>query len=185
MGKIILITGGARSGKSTFAESLAKDIGSNILYIATSLPIDDEMRTRIKKHQENRPNCWMTIEQYKNLDEIIINNPSFSGILIDCVTIMVTNLLMDIDTDWDSTPSQQIDRFEEAIFHEFNKIIKASTQIATPIIIVTNEIGMGIVPDNHLSRVFRDIAGRVNQIIAKHATDVYLCVSGIPVRIKG
>lgn len=185
LGKMILITGGARSGKSTYAEKLAKDFGEQVLYIATSIPFDDEMKYRIKKHREQRPAHWQTIEAYKNLDAQIESSvKGKDAVLLDCITIMITNIMLEINTDWDNITGDISSRVEDKVKHEIQSLIEAGKNIDIPLIMVTNEIGMGIVPDNAMSRLFRDIAGRMNQMLAHASDEVYLCVSGIPVRIK-
>ncbi|MGE4283629.1 MAG: bifunctional adenosylcobinamide kinase/adenosylcobinamide-phosphate guanylyltransferase [Clostridia bacterium] len=186
MGKLILVTGGARSGKSTFSENKASELGKEILYVATSIPFDDEMKDRVRKHREQRPSCWDTLEVYKDLDIRIkqaYNNQH--GILVDCITVMVTNILFsNDDINWDTCTMQEINKLELQVKSEINKLIDVCNEFTVPMIAVTNELGMGIVPENRLARIFRDIAGRVNQQLAAAAEEVYLVVSGIPVRIK-
>jgi adenosylcobinamide kinase / adenosylcobinamide-phosphate guanylyltransferase len=183
MGKIILVTGGARSGKSTYAEDIAKKIGGNILYVATSVPFDDEMMLRVKKHREQRPAMWDTIETYKDMD-VNLKPEGKSGVLVDCITIMVTNLMMDNCKDLNNISNTDILEVEECIKTQIEKLINLSKSSSIPFIIVTNEVGMGVVPEYPSGRLFRDVAGRANQMLAKVADEVYLCVSGIPVKIK-
>lgn len=185
MGKIILVTGGARSGKSTYAEEMAKGFGENVLYVATSIPFDDEMKLRIKKHREQRPAHWETLEAYKDLDRHLQEKVAGkSAVLLDCVTIMVTNLMFEGLKDFDNIQTEEAVAVEAMILKEVNKLIDTVSKVETPFIVVTNELGMGIVPEYPSARLFRDIAGRVNQVIARSAQEVYLCVSGIPVKIK-
>lgn len=186
MKNIVLITGGARSGKSTYAEKLAKEEKSGVLYIATSIPFDDEMKDRVKKHKERRPSTWHTFEGYKNLKQVFYNEEmQFGTILLDCITIMVTNLMFDIAGDsFDALNNEAIDTMESEILQEVADFICEGEKSSKTIIIVTNEIGSGIVPEYKMARVFRDIAGRVNQYIASRAKEVHLVVSGIPIKIK-
>ena len=186
MKNIILITGGARSGKSTYAEELAKEAKGGVLYIATSIPFDDEMKDRVKKHKERRPSTWDTFEGYKNLKKVFYNkNLQFDTILLDCITIMVTNLMFDKAGDnFDELNEQEINTMEKDILQEVNDFLNAAEESLKTIIIVTNELGSGIVPEYKMSRVFRDIAGRVNQYIASRASEVNLVVCGIPIKIK-
>ncbi len=185
MAKLILITGGARSGKSTYAEKIASKAGSNVLYIATALPIDSEMEERIAKHREHRPSHWQTIEAYRDLDTLILKNtPGKSAVLLDCVTVMLNNLLFDAGVDWETADFSMIADLEEQSRKEFQKLIICADKLDIPIILVTNELGMGLMPGNRLSRIFMDIHGRINQLLASAAQEVFLCVSGIPLQIK-
>lgn len=186
MSKIIFITGGARSGKSSFAETLLND-KDDVLYIATGIPFDDEMRGRIAMHKSRRNSRWETIEAYKDFDKVV--EQSISGkknILFDCVTLMVSNLMiLENKIDWDSAGKETADIIEKNILNEINKLLDVARHFNCVLVIVSNELGMGIVPDTALGRYFRDIAGRVNQRIAGAAHEVYLMVSGIPLKIKG
>ncbi|WP_010248166.1 bifunctional adenosylcobinamide kinase/adenosylcobinamide-phosphate guanylyltransferase [Acetivibrio cellulolyticus] len=185
MGRLVVVTGGARSGKSTFAEMLAKDCKCDVVYIATSIPFDDEMKARIKKHIEQRPKNWKTVEAYKDIDKHLAKEKSDSVVfLLDCITIMITNIMLEASIDWDGASDNEIDYVEDSVKVQIEKVLKAVKEKDAIFILVTNEIGMGIVPENKLSRIFRDIAGRINQILASAADEVYLCVSGIPVKIK-
>jgi adenosylcobinamide kinase/adenosylcobinamide-phosphate guanylyltransferase len=187
-----MITGGARSGKSSLAEKLAADFGENVLYIATAKPIDEEMINRIRKHREQRPSHWETLEAYKQFDVVLGDRlTGKSAVLLDCLTIMVTNLMLEYndgndlhDTDWDSLTPEQIDRIEQSIQKEVLKLIEIAKLSSIPFIVVTNEVGMGVVPAYAMGRDYRDIAGRINQLMAKSADEVYFCVSGIPMKIK-
>lgn len=206
MGKIILVTGGARSGKSTFAEKLAGSTGDKVLYIATSIPFDDEMKDRVKRHRERRPANWSTFEGYKNLKQVFhLKDQSFEVILLDCVTIMITNLLFELagfhdsaqgEFNIDELRDEAIESIEKEILKEVKEFIdeaklklkdetkSENEEKSKDVILVTNEVGFGIVPDNKLGRIFRDIAGRINQYIASRAEEVYLVVCGLPLKIK-
>ena len=185
MGKLILVTGGARSGKSSFAEEIAKKFEGDILYVATCIPVDDEMRCRIQKHKEQRPKNWETVEAYKDLnlhlESKLIHK---SAVLLDCITIMVTNIMLDECRDIDNIGTDEAAEMENRVRHEIEKLIEFANKSKASFIIVTNEVGMGVVPEYPSGRVFRDIAGRANQMLARAADEVHLCVSGIPVRIK-
>ncbi|MCT4607397.1 MAG: bifunctional adenosylcobinamide kinase/adenosylcobinamide-phosphate guanylyltransferase [Marinisporobacter sp.] len=184
-GKITLVTGGARSGKSNYAETLAKNSGRKVAYLATAIPFDEGMKDRIKKHRQSRPKVWTTYEGYKNLYEMIPKiKEGHEVILLDCVTIMVTNLMFEEDVNWDEIDHENIDEMEKKIKEQIIKLIEAIRENKIWCIMVTNELGMGIVPGNRISRIFRDIAGRMNQIIAKEADEVYFTVSGIPMQLK-
>lgn len=185
MAGMVLVTGGARSGKSSLAESMAKKYGDNVLYIATSVPFDDEMKDRIKKHRAQRPESWKTLEAYKDFD---IHLPEETGrcrcILLDCITVMITNIMFEQEMDFDKIDTERANRLEAIVKTEIEKLIETVKKIGLPFIMVTNEIGMGIVPDNAASRAFRDIAGRMNQLLAKASDEVYVCISGIPLKLK-
>jgi len=185
MGKLILVTGGARSGKSSFAESLLKDFDGDILYIATSIPFDEEMKLRVQKHKEQRPDSWVTFEGYRNFDETLTDEiQGKKGILLDCITNMVTNLILEKCKDIDNITKDEIMKMEECVQKEIYKLINVVENNPQTFIAVTNEVGMGLVPEYPLGRLFRDIAGRANQTLAKAAEEVYFCVSGIAMSIK-
>ncbi len=172
MGKIIFISGGARSGKSTFAIQEAKKHKGKIAFIATCEPKDREMKKRIALHKISRPKNWTIFEEPIDIEPCIKSCSSgFKTIIVDCLTLWITNLIMN------RMPSRLI---EERI----KKLINAIDKIKADCIIVTNEVGLGIVPGNKLARDFRDIAGRINQIVAQKSKTVYFMVSGIPWRIK-
>ncbi|EGO86491.1 cobinamide kinase, partial [Clostridium botulinum C str. Stockholm] len=178
MGKIILVTGGARSGKSNYAENIAKDIEGKILYIATSIPFDDEMKHRVEKHKESRPEVWDTYEGYKDLDIVVREkNSLYDGMLLDCVTIMTSNFMFDyIGDKIGEADNITLDKVEKKIITNFEKLLNEVNKGNSTMILVTNELGYGIVPENKLARVYRDIIGRINQYIASRASEVYLVV---------
>lgn len=186
MGKSILITGGARSGKSSYAEKLARELGGNILYIATSIPFDEEMKSRVKKHRESRPSEWDTYEGYRGLGRVISEKgEQYKGILLDCITVMVTNLLLEYPgIDYDNAGYEDFAEAEKAIKEEIEELLKCVSKSQATVIMVTNELGSGIVPENLLGRVFRDIAGRVNQLIAEQCDEVFITVCGLPLKLK-
>lgn len=185
MKKLILVTGGARSGKSTFAEEKAKEFGNDVLYVATSKAIDEEMKQRIAKHRAQRPKEWKTLEEYKNLDEAIARETAGkSAVLLDCITIMITNLMLDESFEWDMLPRERVGKIEKLIEGQIQRLIDIAHTAEIPFILVTNEVGLGVVPTSAMGRDFRDIAGRINQLLAKAADEVYFCVSGIPMKLK-
>ncbi|MDD5432093.1 MAG: bifunctional adenosylcobinamide kinase/adenosylcobinamide-phosphate guanylyltransferase [Candidatus Omnitrophica bacterium] len=171
MSKIILILGGARSGKSSYAVSLAKKF-KKIAFVATCEGLDREMRKRIELHKKDRPKNWKTYEEPRNVSEAIkkIDN-SFDCILIDCLTLLVSNLVLN--------------KFnQEKIIKAIQEMLVDLKKKKATVIIVSNEVGLGIVPATKLGREFRDIAGRVNQVVAKEADKVFFTVSGIATCIK-
>ena len=169
MRKIILITGGQRSGKSSYAEKLALSLSPNPVYLATSRVWDDEHRKRIERHKANRGNEWTNLEEEKELSK-----HRFAGrvILIDCITLWATNFFFDLQSD--------VEQSLNALKNEFDNLINQDAQF----IFVTNEIGMGEMSANEIQRKFADLQGWLNQYIASKADKVYLMVSGIPVSIK-
>lgn len=185
MGKLILITGGARSGKSSFAEETARKLGRSILYVATAIPFDEEMKDRIRRHRERRPGGWETVEAYRDLDEILPGRlAGKDAVLLDCITVMVSNLMLEGSMDWEGAGMEEMQAAEERTGLEIDKLLKVVAASDIPFLLVTNELGMGVVPPTALGRAIRDIGGRANQLLARAADEVYLCVSGIPVKIK-
>lgn len=178
---ITLVTGGARSGKSSFAESLLKD-ESSVLYMATARVEDKEMEDRVAKHQERRPSTWGLFEGDRNLSEEIQEN--YSGYLLDCLTVLSSNHMFDITEDRETFPPEIMKEVEDSIFGEVEALIKKANEKEKNLVIVTNEIGDAPVPMYAVTRAFRDIQGRVNQRVAHLADLVYLVVCGIPVKIK-
>ena len=180
---IILCSGGARSGKSEFAEQLALSLKGRKAYVATGQAFDDEMKDRIKKHQLRRGKEWITFEiplyLHKNWEQI----KSVSDvILIDCLTMFTSNHVFahgDINTQEDSN------RIESIILKELRLLLQdINNSNDKTVIFVTNEIGLGIVPENKLARYFRDITGRVNREVASAANKMYLTISGVTIELK-
>ena len=166
---ITLVLGGARSGKSTFAESLARCHGQQV-YIATAERVDDEMAHRIEVHRRQRGADWRTVEAPIDLAEAIRqeSTPNIC-LLVDCLTVWLGNLMY---------YGREIDTAQDAL-------LDALTEVSGPAILVANEVGLGIVPDNAAARTFRDYAGRLNQAVARLAERVYFVAAGLPVLIKG
>ncbi len=169
MRKIILITGGARSGKSSYAEKMAKQLSKNPVYMATSRIWDEEFRQRVIRHQKTRGAEWTNIEEEKELSR---HNIEGRVVLIDCITLWSTNFFFDSKSD--------IDKSLKEIKEEFDRF---TSQDAT-FIFVTNEIGMGGTSENEVQRKFTDFQGLVNQYVAARANQVIFMVSGIPMVIK-
>jgi len=180
--ELILVLGGARSGKSSFAERLAKKSGLEVIYVATSEIKDEEMALRVKKHRAQRPAHWYTVEEplhpEKEIDKI-------SGrsriILLDCLTLWVSNLLLHPELP---CPGAGFNEKETYILEKTRALLELLCEKNTSAILVSNEVGWGIVPENPLARLYRDIAGRVNQLCADYASRVYLTVAGLPVELK-
>ena len=176
MKKVILITGGQRSGKSLAAERMALNLSSTPVYMATAHAWDDEFKQRIARHQERRGPCWTNIEEEKTLSKHLLYN---KVVVVDCITLWCTNFFYDASIDASST-LPDIDKTLEELKAEFDKL---TAQEAT-FIFVTNEIGSGGVSNNALQRRFTDLQGWMNQYVAQRADEVILMVAGIPVKIK-
>jgi len=179
MGQIILVTGGCRSGKSDFAQKLAESLPGSRLYVATCPVIDDEMAARVARHRQSRAGRdWETAEASTELTAAIGAAKDYRVILIDCLTIWTSNLLWAVEQE-----EREFD--EEEIVEVTETVLAAARRHNGNLIFVTNEVGMGIVPENSLGRKFRDLAGRVNQVCAAEADRVIFLVSGIPWTLKG
>lgn len=185
MKRIILITGGARSGKSSYAEKLALELSDAPVYLATARIWDEEFRERVRRHQARRGPQWTNIEEEKALSR---HDLTGRVVLVDCLTLWATNYFFDAASAATgaaaaapSDPSTDIDRALAEIQAEFDRF----TAQETTFILVTNEIGMGGTSDNDIQRRFTDLQGWMNQYAAAHADEVILMVSGIPVKIKG
>lgn len=185
MSKVIMITGGSRSGKSTFAEKTAKELGGrSVLYVATAIPVDDDMKERIRKHQERRDGQWGTYEGYRDLGEVVKNTEK-DTLLLDCVTVMVTNILLeDEERDFDKITNEEIDALQHEVIREISGLVKAIRDEDKTLIVVTNEVGASVVPSYRLGRIFSDISGKTNQFLASLSDEVYVTIAGIPLRLK-
>ncbi len=169
---MILVLGGARAGKSTFALRLAKERAGqgSVTFIATAQSFDAEMEQRIARHREERPSHWTTIEEPYQLDEALVKASNSDVAIIDCLTLFVSNWLL---------------RSDEQKLQDVSKRFLAKVRSHKQIVIcVSNEAGLGIVPETPLGRTFRDLLGHVNQQFAEAADEVYLLVAGLPVRLK-
>lgn len=185
MGKVILVTGGARSGKSSFSERMLSG-SKNVLYIATATAFDEEMRERIRLHRKQRSEDWETLEAFDEMEvRLAERDKNYEGVLLDCITVMTTNLLFHHqDFDEHNLTAGFWKDFEKEVQLKLKKLIHKARTMSETFIMVTNEIGMGLVPETPLSRQFRDVAGRINQMLAEEADEVYFVVSGIPMKIK-
>ena len=174
MKKKIFVLGGCRSGKSSFAlETAQKFSGDKKVFIATCIPRDDEMKLRVTKHQQERSRRWQTVEAPIHLPEAIVAAGGEAGILlVDCLTLWISNLLME---NHDS----------DQVLNQVQSLTRAVASSACPVILVSNEVGTGIVPENKLARLYRDLVGSTNQAVAECVDQVVWTVAGIPVTIKG
>jgi adenosylcobinamide kinase/adenosylcobinamide-phosphate guanylyltransferase len=173
MKKFIFILGGARSGKSRYAVELAKKLTKKVVFIATASPLDREMKKRIELHKISRPRHWRLLEEDKDVSSILSKlKGKYEVVLIDCLGLLISNLLASNFED------KEIER-------RMKKLINTILKINLTTILVSNEVGSGIVPGNLLARRFRDLLGLSNQMIAKKADEVIFMQSGIPIIIKG
>lgn len=180
--KITLVTGGSRSGKSNFGEGLFKN-EDNVLYIATSIITDDEMRERVAIHKSIRNQKWQTFEGYNNLNNVI-KETNCKYIILECITTMITNLMFDKYTDFDNILKEDIQILEDSISKQVTEIIVSSREFDKELVIITNEVGFGLVSEYKLGRIFTDIAGRINQLVGRLCDEAYLVVAGLPLKLK-
>lgn len=179
MGKIVLVTGGSRSGKSAFAEQYAAKFGKHIAYVATAQVYDDEMQHRVDLHQARRPSEWITYEcPFAAENAIREASEAHDMILFDCITLYITNVLL---VDY---REHEIAKHYEIVESAIRNLIAAVKASDTTVVFVTNEVGSGIVPGDPLSREYRDLAGLANQLMAQEADEVYLVTCGIATEIK-
>ena len=179
MNRLILILGGARSGKSRFAEGLAARLGARVLFVATAMGEDEEMRRRIAGHRQARPAAWRTLEEPLQLAPAIARQAGNAEVvLVDCLTLWVSNLLL-------AQGGEEADAdAEEAVLREVAKLIDVYRQGAATFLVIANEVGLGLVPPYPLGRLYRDALGRANQLLAAAADAVYFMVAGLPLAIK-
>ena len=177
--KNILITGGARSGKSRFALELALKLGEPVLFVATAVAGDEEMQERIEEHQRARPSAWRTLEVTTHVGSQISQQIGEAQVVIvDCVTLLVNNILSQY------SPQTSASVVEQEVTSEINELVECINHTKASFIIVTNEVGTGLVPANRTSRLYRDLLGKANQLLAQQADEVYLTLAGLPVQIK-
>lgn len=191
MGRLTFILGGARSGKSTYAEQRAKELGGDsVLYVATSEAKDEEMQERVTKHRDGRPPAWETLEAPRNVAQALRQETSGAGVvLLDCVTFLVANHLMDAaaprENPFDEPSANPFDpQIEADVVTEVEALVAYVQETEVHLLVVSNEVGLGVVPPYELGRAYRDILGRANQILARHADEVQWLVAGIPMKVK-
>jgi adenosylcobinamide kinase/adenosylcobinamide-phosphate guanylyltransferase len=181
--KVILLIGGARSGKSHFALEYARRNEEKVLFVATATAGDEDMRRRIEKHKQDRPSNWRTLEAVINIGGQIEENAGDAKfIVIDCITMLVNNIFSRYDEKQFDTIDDAV--LEKQVIAEIEQLQMCMKKVDASFLIVSNEVGLGLVPDNRMGRLYRDILGRANQILAQTASEVYLMVAGIPMRIK-
>ena len=179
----ILIIGGARSGKSRFAQQLAQNSAGDVLFVATAEAGDEEMKQRIEEHRKTRPSNWTTLEVTTNIGSQIARNiGGAQTVIIDCITLLVNNIIQQQEKL--SKEETDVALIGEAILAECRELVNCIDRTDAGFIIVTNDVGLGLVPADKVSRLYRDWLGRVNQMLAEQADEVYLMVAGIPMKIK-
>ena len=178
MGNLILVTGGSRSGKSAYAQEIAESLGGHRVFLATCPPVDEEMVARMKRHKHARAGRgWETIEETLDLAGTLRQNGTCDAILVDCLTLWINNLMYETEKS-----KAKIDEDEMSDLAE--DLVSAAMAVGGPVIMVTNEVGMGIVPEHPSVRLYRDLVGRCNQVVARGADRVVLMVSGMPIEMK-
>jgi adenosylcobinamide kinase/adenosylcobinamide-phosphate guanylyltransferase len=176
--QLILILGGARSGKSDYAEKLAAELGQGVLYIATAEIGDEEMAQRIAAHRQSRPVAWQTLEAPREVGAALAEiRTTPEVLLLDCLTLLAANILLVLEAQ----PQPDI---EAAVQTELDTILSAQARLDVPLIVVSNEVGLGLVPPYPLGRIYRDILGRANQYLAARANRVIFMVAGLPMTVK-
>ena len=190
---IIYVTGGAKSGKSKFAEDLLLSLNDGKqknVYLATSVVFDEEMQKKVELHKTRRKNNWITVESYKNfsqsLEEVMNENKKNkkNNMLVDCLTNMIRNIIFENEEiDWEKPEKNQLEKCDKNVEKEVQNLFEIFKNFEN-VVIVSNEVGMGLVPAYPLGRYFREIAGKMNQFVAEKADEAYFVVSGIPMKIK-
>lgn len=178
-----LILGGARSGKSSYAEKLALESGKEVVYIATARAGDGEMALRIETHRSSRPTDWTTIEEPLLLGDAILRcSEPDTLVLVDCLTLWLTNLIFSVDQDFPEVGAIDL---PDIFYEQCDALLAALPQAPGDVIMVSNEVGLGIVPYGAVSRCFTDEAGRLNQAVAKVCDRALFIVAGMPLTLKG
>lgn len=183
---LTFVIGGARSGKSSFGELKAKEYSDRVLYIATSVITDPSMADRVKKHREQRPSWWETLEMYSDFKSLLNKSEFIESevILIDCMTTLIGNFMHDSKLDFDTCSMEDVNALEKKIRSEVLSLIDIANENEKKLIIISNEVGMGLVPPYYMGNYFRDISGRLNNEIGKKSDFIYLVFSGIPIKLK-
>lgn len=186
MGRLLLILGGARSGKSAIAEKMAREWGGRVTFVATAEAHDEEMRLRIRAHQAARPAGWLTVEEPVDLGGAVRKAAARSDtVLVDCLTLWLSNKLCRVDPpasdrEWALVAERLMPDLEDGVA----ALLEAARSTDSTLLVVSNEVGLGLVPDNPLGRTYRDLLGFVNRRLAAEADQVLLMVAGLPLDLK-
>ena len=203
----ILILGGARSGKSRFALQMVERLGGKVLFVATAQPLDEEMASRIEEHKRVRPQNWRTLEISVNVGQSLEREVGDAEVvLLDCLTLLVSNAILSpslpvilrepfasCHSEGEKRPKnlardrlgETISEAEKQVMAELEELIDFINKYKGTFIVVSNEVGLGLVPENKLGRIYRDLLGKANQLLAQHADEVYFMAAGLPAKIKG
>jgi adenosylcobinamide kinase/adenosylcobinamide-phosphate guanylyltransferase len=185
MGAIVLVTGGAKSGKSLFAETLAAELGSRVTYVATAEVHDEEMQTRVARHQRRRPPSWLTLEIPLELRTVPTRlDYEVDVFLVDCLTLWASNHLLTLGDPEDSGWWPAVDALERMLIDEIRALLATARDAPWHLVLVTNELGLGVVPANPLGRAFRDLLGSLSQQVASQADAVFMVVAGLGIELK-
>jgi adenosylcobinamide kinase/adenosylcobinamide-phosphate guanylyltransferase len=179
--RLIFLLGGARSGKSHYAEQWARTTGHQVLFVATAQAFDEEMRERIQRHQAERPATWHTLEAPQQVAPALqsaLASDLHDIVLLDCITLLAANVLLALAEDCTQEEANQ------AVLVEIEQLLSVYQQSSATWLVVSNEVGMGVVPPTRLGRLYRDALGRANQRLAQQADEVLLLVAGLPWRLK-
>lgn len=182
--ELTLVIGGARSGKSAFAVELARRTGGRVLFLATLRPEDEEMRLRVIRHRGSRPSDWLTLEEPVKVAEALAARGSLEVVLLDCLTLWVSNLLLDSGLEVENGKSEDAGAIEKAVAGSLQALFQWYESHDASLIIVSNEVGSGVVPHYRFGRLFRDLLGEANQRVAARADKVYYLVAGIATEVK-
>lgn len=182
--KCILVLGGARSGKSKFALEMASRSSDKVLFVATGEPLDEEMKQRIEEHKRSRPPTWRTVEVPTGVGRRIRKDIRDAQVVIlDCLTLLVSNVIGECASETDAGEIS-VELVEEKLDVEIRELVECIEGTNASFVLISNEVGMGLVPENRLGRMYRDLLGSTNQTLARRADEVYLMVAGLAVDMK-
>lgn len=186
MRRLVFVTGAARSGKSRHAEALASSLAgeTSVLYVATAGIGDGEMRRRVEEHRRRRPREWRTLEARRGVADRMRESGAAGVVLLDCLSLLVSNVLLDVVDEFGDGAGAEAKAWDQ-VRDEVDALIRWQGESGGDLVVVSNEVGWGVVPPHRLGRIYRDLLGRANQQIAAEATDALLTVAGIPLILKG